>query len=76
MTRPPKQFYEQAQRMNYLVFEVCSRLRNLEPCKGCPHVMADERHGPVHKGCRLMAEETIAVVLEAAAIEAVEIWKS
>jgi hypothetical protein len=65
--RVPQIYYDRASLMHDTVFEICERLRNLKKCKNCPHAQFDKRSGQtVSMGCRMMAEETIAVVLEAA----------
>lgn len=44
-----------------LAWAICPYLRNLDPCKGCPHEEHDHVHGAFHRGCRMMAEEVINI---------------
>lgn len=48
---------------DFMVWEVCPYLRNLEPCQGCAEWEEDERFGTVKVGCRALAEEACRVVL-------------
>lgn len=73
--RPEKAFYEQADAMPDLVYEVCAHRRE-EPCEKCPawetHVVDGKEH-TLKPGCHALAVETIAMVLEHVAVGKVEL---
>lgn len=67
-TRPKDEFYKKAESNDDAVWRAClylraARSRNVQR-KKCPHTFEDERRGICHRGCRMMAEELVAVILE------------
>ena len=63
MTRPDRRFYEEAQDRPFLVARVCGYLRQGGECGMCGNETHDgETYSPC---CRLLAEEVVAIVLEA-----------
>jgi hypothetical protein len=63
MRRPDKRFYEAARERPFLVARICGYLRRGKDCDMCgEETMEGETYQPA---CRLLAEEAVAVVLEA-----------
>ena len=62
MSLPHRRYYEEAANRPFLVARVCGQIRKEDCCMCKDEVHEEERHAPA---CRLIAEETIAIVLEA-----------
>lgn len=61
--RPAERFYKLSEGRPILIQRVCEYLR-MEDCKGCPEWEDGGEYGPVQRGCRMLAEELIAVVAQ------------
>lgn len=63
MSRPASRFYEEARSRPMLVARICGYLRKGKDCAMCGDDIHDgETYRPA---CRLLAEEAVAIVLEA-----------
>jgi len=62
--RPPRQFYEQAESMDSLIWRVCEYRR--DDCERCAPLVDFAVHGECKPGCRALAEEMAALVLASA----------
>lgn len=62
MRRPHRRHYEEAAKRPFLVARVCTQIRKEDCCMCKDEVHDGERYAPA---CRLIAEETVAIVLEA-----------
>lgn len=64
--RVAQEFYLRAQAApDAITHKVCVYMRNLKTCNHCPRQRVDEYGDIVSDGCRMIAEELIAVVLAA-----------
>ena len=63
MSRPDSRFYAAARERPMIVARICGYLRRGTDCSICQDEIVDgERYQPA---CRLLAEEAVAVVMEA-----------
>lgn len=61
----PDEMYAQREPSDAMVWEVCPYLRQHAKdmrCHGCPREEVDPDHGPVTRGCYLMAREACRVL--------------
>jgi hypothetical protein len=65
--RPAESFYERAEANDAAVWRACEYRR--EECDRCPAWRDEPGHGRCKQGCRALAEEMIAVSLEAMGYE-------
>ncbi len=75
MTHPIQRFYQQARMRPNLIHRVCPYTNGAErECKGCgPWDESD--YGPVQRGCYALAVEMIAIVLEDAELQRIQVFK-
>lgn len=61
---PSERYYKAAAERPLLIHRVCGYLRlGRGECQGCPEEISTP-YGPGTRGCRLAAEEVIAIVME------------
>ncbi len=64
MNLPAVKFYDEAENSDALVWRVCEYSHD---CKQCPATETHFNEEGYKRGCRALAEEIIAIVLEAKA---------